>query len=542
MSGHPIAALPAAAKPMAQFLLNPEGLSGRMIVAIFGLAFWQPAAYQRILGQRSSMKAPPVSAELSPDQRVTSFRSRALMWSIPLATAAIAAAIFVIDAFIKFDIAIAVLYVTVVLTSVSFFNRRGVLAVAVSCAALTVLAFSIQHWHDAKFESISRCLVSLLAIGITTALAVRIQSTTATLQSQAQLLDLSRDAIFVRDMDDIITYWNRGAEELYGWTAQEAVGQVSRKLVQAGLPSYEEAMTELLRDGHWRSELIHRRKDGTAVTVASRWTLERDQRGEPVTILETNTDIEERRQAQDKLAKAQAELAHVSRVSTLGELAASIAHEVNQPLAAIVTSGEAALRWLNRDVPQIDGMKRSIERIISDGRRASEVVRRIRSLSRKAESQSLPVSLNEIVDDVRLLIQREVSVRRIILQLDLADPSPVVLGDRIQLQQVIMNLIMNAVQAMDLVPDHRELLVRTLLQDGGEAHIVVRDTGPGFESGNENALFDAFFTTKSDGMGMGLSICRSIVEAHGGRVWASRNAGRGATFQFALPVHQGTSS
>jgi two-component system sensor kinase FixL len=466
------------------------------------------------------------------------------MWGLPIFTAAFAAAVFIIDTFVMFDIAIAVLYVTVILASVIMFNRRGVLAVAGACAALTILAFSIQHWDDATLESTMRCLVSLLAITITTPLAVRIQSTTTTLRSQTRLLDLSHDAIFVRDMNDVIVYWNRGAERLYGWFAHEAIGQVARKLVHTTFPtSYEDTIEQLLRDGRWEGELIHRTRGGGTVAVASRWALERDRQSQPVTILETNTNIEERRQAENKLIKAQAELAHVARLSTLGELVASIAHEVNQPLTAIVTSGEASMRRLGQEVPQIEGVKRSIERIINDGRRAGEVVRRLRSLSKKDKPPEEPVELNAVVEDARLLIQREVWVRQVALQIELAELSPLVLGDRIQLQQVVMNFAMNAIQAMDANAGHsRELLIRTKLLDTGEACVAVSDSGPGYDPGHEDKLFDAFFTTKADGIGMGLSICRSIAEAHGGRVWASRNAGRGATFHLALPAHSGAPS
>jgi two-component system, LuxR family, sensor kinase FixL len=463
--------------------------------------------------------------------------SNALMPVLPVIAIVFSAAIFFVDTYVSFDIAIAVLYVAVVLLSMSFCNRRGVLAVAAACVGLTILSFIIQHPLDETGESAGRLCVSLLAIGITTFLTDRIRSTNEALASQARLLDLTHDAIFVCDMNDTVSYWNRGAERLYGWSRHAAIGKSARVLTQSAFPeAFEEINAELLRKGYWEGELVDTRRDGSKVTVHSRWLLLRDARGEPSTILETNTDIEATKQAEETLAQAQAELAHVSRLSTLGELTASIAHEVNQPLAAIVTSGEACLRWLARDEPQLDGVKRGVERMINDGRRASEVVKRLRSLSKKSDLRRLPLNIAEIVDDALVLVQREIGIHHVQLKRDYAAGLPLVLGDRIQLQQVLINLVLNAIQAMISVPDGpRELRIEMRPCSDGKVVVAVRDSGPGIEPQNENQLFNAFFTTKKDGMGMGLSICRTIIESHGGRVWASRNDTGGATFQFTVP-------
>jgi two-component system sensor kinase FixL len=465
--------------------------------------------------------------------------SSVLMPVLPVIAVVFSAAIFFVDTYVSFDIAIAVLYVAVVLLSLSFCNRRGVLAVAGACAGLTLLSYVIQHPLDETGESAGRLCVSLLAIGITTFLADRIQSTTEALASQARLLDLTHDAIFVCDMNDTVSYWNRGAERLYGWPRQAAIGKSARTLTQTAFPeAFAEINAQLLRKGYWEGELVDTRRDGSKVTVHSRWALLRDARGEPSTILETNTDIEATKQAEETLAQAQTELAHVSRLSTLGELTASIAHEVNQPLAAIVTSGEACLRWLERDEPQLDGVKRGVERMIGDGRRASEVVKRLRALSKKSDLRKAPINLNEIVDEALLLVQREIGTNRIKLQRDYSASLPVALGDRVQLQQVVINLVLNAIQAMASLPDNpRELCIETRPCTDGNVLVAVRDTGPGIAPQAENQLFTAFFTTKEDGMGMGLSICRSIIESHGGRVWACRNDTGGATFQFSLPCY-----
>ncbi|HEY6831609.1 MAG TPA: ATP-binding protein [Pseudolabrys sp.] len=458
---------------------------------------------------------------------------------LPVIAVVFSAAVFFVDTYVSFDIAIAVLYVAVVLLSLSFCNRRGVLAVGGACAGLTVLSFLVQHPLDNTGESVGRLCVSLLAIGITTFLADRIQSTTEALASQARLLDLTHDAIFVCDMNDTVSYWNRGAERLYGWPRHAAIGKSARTLTQTAFPeAFAEINAQLLRKGYWEGELVDTRRDGSKVTVHSRWALLRDARGEPATVLETNTDIEATKQAEETLAQAQAELAHVSRLSTLGELTASIAHEVNQPLAAIVTSGEACLRWLARDEPQLEGVKRGVERMIGDGRRASEVVKRLRTLSKKGDLRKAPINLNEIVDEALLLVQREIGINRIKLRRDYGTSLPVALGDRVQLQQVVINLVLNAIQAMVSVPDSpRELCIETRPCADGKVVVAVRDTGPGIAPQAENQLFTAFFTTKEDGMGMGLSICRSIIESHGGRVWACRNDAGGATFQFSLPCY-----
>jgi C4-dicarboxylate-specific signal transduction histidine kinase len=296
-------------------------------------------------------------------------------------------------------------------------------------------------------------------------------------------------------------------------------------------------MADILRRGFWEGELVHARRDAARIVVTSRWALQRDENGRPQAILEIDNDITERKHAEEALQQTRAELAHVTRVMTMGEMAASIAHEVNQPLAAVVTNGSACLRWLGGQTPNLEEARGAVGRIIRDANRAGEVIRRIRALLKKAGPERTPLDLNEIIGDVAALAQGEVRRNQGVLRTELAAGLPRVVGDRVQLQQVILNLIMNGVEAMAAVQDRsRELVVRTQRGESGGVLVAVQDSGTGLDAENVNRLFDAFFTTKTQGMGMGLSISRSIVEAHGGRLWATANAGHGATFRFTLPA------
>ena len=240
-------------------------------------------------------------------------------------------------------------------------------------------------------------------------------------------------------------------------------------------------------------------------------------------------------QAEKALHQARAELSHVTRLMTLGELTASIAHEVNQPLAAIITNAEASLRWLDRETPELAEARRSVAQIISDGDRASAVIHRTRQLSRKTDPEMVRLAINDVINEAILLVQREAASHQVALRLELAPGLPAVRGDRVQLQQVIINLVINGIEAMAAVTgSSRELAIQSNRHETDQVLVAIQDLGAGIDPENANKLFNAFFSTKPNGMGMGLSICRSIIEAHGGRVWASPNIGPGATFQFSL--------
>jgi PAS domain S-box-containing protein len=248
-------------------------------------------------------------------------------------------------------------------------------------------------------------------------------------------------------------------------------------------------------------------------------------------------------QAEKALRKAQMELAHVTRVTTLGELTASIAHEINQPLAAVIANADACIAWLGRDPPDLNAARRSAEWVIEDGNRASDVIRRVRALARKTDIEMVPLDINEVVREAMTLVQRELAKNAVSTRLELCSALPRISGDRIQLQQVLINLVMNGIEAMEDVTDRpRELAIRSEAvgeDDPGYLLLTVTDRGMGFSGDTAKLMFTPFFTTKSGGMGMGLSICRSIVEAHGGRLSASPNPGGGATFRIALPLYPG---
>ena len=266
----------------------------------------------------------------------------------------------------------------------------------------------------------------------------------------------------------------------------------------------------------------------------------RDEQGHLVQWFGTDTDIEALKQAEEALRDAQAELARVSRLTTMGELAASLAHELNQPLAAVVTNGDACLRWLGRAEPNLAEATDAVQRIIRDANRAAAVIAHTRALLRKSGGDKASLDITEVIRETLVLVQPEVFRHRIVIRESLAENLPTLMGDRIQLQQVLLNLIMNGVEAMTAVEDgHRELTIRAQRHDVEEVPgilVAVRDAGVGIAPESLDHLFDAFYTTKAQGLGMGLSISRSIIQGHGGRLWATANAGPGATLQFALPA------
>jgi len=301
----------------------------------------------------------------------------------------------------------------------------------------------------------------------------------------------------------------------------------------------ERAVAELQASGVFQPfEKEYFRKDGSRVPVLLGGALFEGSENEGVAFV---LDLTEQKRAQERLRaserslrQVQAELAHVNRVTAMGQLAASITHEVMQPIAAGTNGAQAALRWLGAEPPNLEEVRQALGHAVNEGNRAIDVIGRIRALIKKEPARKDAFDINEAIHEIVGLTHGEVVKNNISVQTQLAEGLPRIQGDKVQLQQVILNLIINAVEAMSSIREgSRELLISTS-KDVGGVLVAVRDSGPGLSPESFELLFDAFYTTKADGMGMGLSICRSIVEAHGGRIWASRDFGQGATFQFTL--------
>ncbi|MDH4230450.1 MAG: ATP-binding protein, partial [Nitrospirota bacterium] len=260
-------------------------------------------------------------------------------------------------------------------------------------------------------------------------------------------------------------------------------------------------------------------------------------KGRPVFATGIIQDISDRKEKEEQSRLLEEELRHVSRVSALGEMTAAIAHEVNQPLAAIMSNAQAAQRILGNEHPDMSELREILADIISDDRRAKEVIQRLRAMLKKSEFEYVPVNVNEIIREVVPLVRSDLLIRGVWLSLELDENMPPVYGDRVQLQQVLLNLVLNACDAMNSA-EHKIVTISTSRRDSGEVIVRVSDNGPGIRGEHFSELFHPFFTTKEEGLGMGLAINRAIVSAHGGRIWAENNLRGGASFFFAVPVYR----
>jgi PAS domain S-box-containing protein len=331
---------------------------------------------------------------------------------------------------------------------------------------------------------------------------------------------------------------NRTLQLLLGYNAEELSNMPFARLTHPDDVERDWHLFTEVISGERENYHIEKRyygKDGRLVWGHLTVSLVRDERGAPLFGIGVVEDITERKRAEEALHQTQAALSHLSRVMTMGELTASIAHEVNQPLAAVVNNGYACLRWLDRAEPDLAETRASVELMIRDGHRASAVIQRIRALSKKTDPQRAWLDINDVIHEVIALVDSEVRTHRVTLRTELSAALPPVQGDRIQLQQVVLNLLLNGIEAMQTVTGReRELQIRSYRHASDEVGVTLRDTGIGLDPENLTHVFSAFFTTKPGGMGIGLSISRTIIEAHGGRLWAAPHDGPGATFQFTL--------
>ncbi|GAB4394395.1 MAG: ATP-binding protein [Kiloniellaceae bacterium] len=488
-------------------------------------------------------------------------------------------AIFIFDTLSPAGIAVAVLYVVVILMSMDLTSRQGLVLVSAGCGVLTVSSYLVSHSEDYFDSSALRCLVSLSAIGIATVLALRNKRATEILARSERRYrnifesagvaiwehDLSQvkqalDRLAERGVVDIRRYLERNPQFVENCIAMvqivdanvgavrlleadskdEATSSLKPFFLPETVQSFREliaAMFEGKRSFEYETVIQTVSGEARSILMSATFPSDSDMYG---SVLVSVFDITERNRTQSALRQAQAELTHVSRVATLGELTASIAHEVNQPLTAVVTNGDACLRWIRRTPPDLSEAGACIEEIISEGRRAGEVIKRLRALATKSEPQFMLIDPGTILLEAAELLQREALDHGVEIRLDIAPRLPKIRADRIQLQQVLINLAINGIQAMERTPPgHRELLLTAGGAEGAWVDLAVCDHGTGISETAMDCLFDPFYTTKPEGMGMGLSISRTIVETLGGRIRAENNQQRGATIRVALPVAEG---
>jgi len=444
----------------------------------------------------------------------------------------------------------------VVLLSASIWQRRGVLLATGGCLALTFLSYALTHSDAFSGAASGRLLVGLLAISVTAVLVLRGQAATNELLAREEALRrseaflagtqrISKTGSFSFKAPSGEMYWSDEAARIYGYPldVQPTMARIlahtapeDRSIVQAAIDRTLRCEGEI----DVRHRLLMPDGELKYVHVLSRPSHTRDGECEYLGAL---TDVTEAVLAEQALHRSQVQLAHATRVTMLGELAASIAHEVNQPLAAISTNGEACLRWLNRPQPELDEAKATVTSILEASARATGVIRRIRALARRSDPQYVELDLKSVVEESVDMVRRELNTHHVALMLGLTPDLPPVNGDRVQLQQVFINLLMNAMQAMHACrPGQAVLTVQTQRNPDGALQVSISDSGPGIPASAVPRLFEAFYSTKEDGMGMGLPICRSIIENHGGRIWVKQPAPdspvAGATILFTLPVHE----
>jgi len=361
-----------------------------------------------------------------------------------------------------------------------------------------------------------------------------------------RIIESALDAVLSMDEQGRVTEWNAQAEAMFGRQSDEAVGRpLSELLIPARYrDAHDKGLQHFLRTREGpllnrRIEVTALRRDGTEFPVeVSIAPYQIDGRWEFSGFVRDITEKKTAEASTRRHREMEMELAHANRVATMGQLSASIAHEVNQPIGAAVTNAHAALRWLGATPPNMSEVRQALSRIVSNGNRATDVLSRIRAFIKKAPPRRDSLDVNEAVLEVVALTRGEAKKHRVDVRMQLAEGLPIVQGDRVQLQQVLLNLILNAIEALSASDaGSRWLLISSARSEPNDVSVEVQDSGPGFPEASSDQIFRPFYTTKPAGLGMGLSICRSIVEAHGGQLRATTGHPTGAIFTFTLPVH-----
>jgi two-component system sensor kinase FixL len=353
------------------------------------------------------------------------------------------------------------------------------------------------------------------------------------------LVENSTDFIGIASPEGQIEFVNHAGRRIVGFEPEQQLKHLTMYDFMAESERNrlrDDILPQLWHNGHWEGEtLLQNFRTGNLVPMWHHVFFVTGADGTPIAIGTVSRDLSERKEAQARNDAAQSQLAHIARVTTMGELAAAIAHDVKQPLAAVVTNANACIRWLARSTPDLEEARAAALRIAAEGKRASDVLDRIRTFMKKGTPALVPVNLNDLIRQTLDLVGSQISRHNISLRLDLATDPPEIQGDTIQLQQVLLNLILNAIEATAGGLGNREIVLLTETLPPAEASVAVRDSGLGIDTDDLDQLFKPFYTTKPTGMGMGLSISRNIIESHGGRLWATRNHGPGATFRFSVP-------
>jgi two-component system sensor kinase FixL len=422
-------------------------------------------------------------------------------------------------------------------------NIRAVQSTPLVSRSGRLVGMISTHWHE-PHQPTEREFRSLDVLARQAADLIENTEVEATLRESEQqsrwlasVTESSDDAIISKTLDGRIMSWNQGAERLFGYPAEEMIGIPITVLIPPDRQNEERMILEKIAGGervdHY--ETVRRRKDGGSVAISLTVSPVKNIEGRIIGASKIARDITERKQAEARENALITQLAQMNRMATAGELSASIAHEVNQPIVGVVLMASAASLLLSRDVPDIPKTRDILADIVNAAHHASEVVAGVQAMFKKSTDNRLPVDIKKLILTVLQIVRIECERNGVEVQADLADELPDVVGDSVQLQQVVLNLVMNAIEAMHSAPS-RILRIETRQDGPGMVRVSVGDTGAGIDPSNVGRVFERLFTTKSQGMGMGLAICQSIIQSHDGRIWVASAPGNGSVFHFELPA------